>query len=265
MRKRVLARSRETDGVWEAREHDLRDSSGSVLGAPLTIADNSAAGWYTADTVIISTGASAKLLGLESEKQLMGHGVSACATCDGFFFREKEVVIVGGGDTAMEEALFLTRFASQVTLVHRRDEFRASKIMQERVLNHDKIDILWNTEVKEIHGTKETGVESVTLFDNEKGETYNFPTQGVFVAIGHKPNTDLFKGVLNMDEVGYLITEGKTMKTNIEGVFACGDAQDSYYRQAVTAAGTGCMAAIDAERFLAETTAEVETNTATNY
>ena len=222
-----------------------------------------------ADTLIISTGASAKWLGIPGEapmpEGLGGNGVSACATCDGFFFRGKPLVVVGGGDTAMEEALFLTKFASKVTLIHRRDEFRASKIMQERVLNHEKIEILWNTEVKKIHGTKETGVESVTLFDNEKGETYNFPTQGVFVAIGHKPNTDLFKGVLNMDEVGYLITEGKTMKTNIEGVFACGDAQDSYYRQAVTAAGTGCMAAIDAERFLAETTAEVETNTATNY
>lgn len=209
-----------------------------------------------ADSLIISTGASAKWIGVPGEapvpEGLGGNGVSACATCDGFFFRGKPIVIVGGGDTAMEEALFLTKFASKVTLVHRRDEFRASRIMQERVLNHEKIEILWNTEITEILGTKEAGVQSVTLFNNETNETYNFPTQGVFVAIGHKPNTELFKGVLDMDDVGYLITEGRTMKTNVPGVFACGDSQDSYYRQAVTAAGTGCMAAIDAERFLAE-------------
>jgi thioredoxin reductase (NADPH) len=152
----------------------------------------------------------------------------------------------------MEEALFLTKFASEVTVIHRRDEFRASKIMADRVLNHEKIKVLWNTEVKEIHGKKETGVEKITLFSSETNAAYDFETQGVFIAIGHKPNTDLFKGVLEMDETGYLRTEGRTMKTNIPGVFACGDAQDSYYRQAVTAAGTGCMAAIDAERFLAE-------------
>ena len=221
-----------------------------------------------AETLIIATGASAKWLGIPGEapvpEGLGGNGVSACATCDGFFFRDKPIVVIGGGDTAMEEALFLTKFASKVSLVHRRDEFRASKIMQERVLAHDKIEVFWNTEVKEILGTKETGVESVTLFDNKSNETRNFPTQGVFVAIGHKPNTDLFKGVLEMDDVGYLKTEGRTMRTNIPGVFACGDAQDSYYRQAVTAAGTGCMAAIDAERFLVEHT-EAEKNTATNW
>jgi thioredoxin reductase (NADPH) len=221
-----------------------------------------------ADTLIISTGASAKWLGVPGEapvpEGLGGNGVSACATCDGFFFRDRPIVVVGGGDTAMEEALFLTKFASSVTLVHRRHEFRASKIMQDRVLASDKIDVLWNTEIKEIKGTKETGVEAVTLFNNETNETRDLPTQGVFIAIGHKPNTELFKGVLDMDEVGYLRTEGKTMKTNVEGVFACGDAQDSYYRQAVTAAGTGCMAAIDAERFLAEREHE-EVNTATNY
>ena len=223
-----------------------------------------------ADTLIIATGASAKWVGIPDEapvpEGLGGNGVSACATCDGFFFRGKPIVVVGGGDTAMEEALFLTKFASKVSLVHRRDEFRASKIMQERVLAHEKIDVMWNTELKEILGSKEAGVESVTLFNSETNETSNFPTQGVFIAIGHKPNTELFKGVLDMDEVGYLITEGRSMKTKIPGVFACGDAQDSYYRQAVTAAGTGCMATIDAERFLAEHhVADAEKSTATNW
>lgn len=222
-----------------------------------------------ADTLIISTGASAKWLGVPGEEPvpegLGGNGVSACATCDGFFFRGKPIVVVGGGDTAMEEALFLTKFASKVDVIHRRDEFRASKIMADRVMNHEKIDIMWNTEVKAINGTKEAGVQSISLLNNQTNESFEHPTEGVFVAIGHKPNTDLFKGVLDMDETGYLITEGKTMKTNIPGVFACGDAQDSYYRQAVTAAGTGCMAAIDAERFLAEHEGDVEVNTASNY
>ncbi|HRI02279.1 MAG TPA: thioredoxin-disulfide reductase [Pyrinomonadaceae bacterium] len=216
-----------------------------------------------ADTLIVSTGASAKWLGIPGEapvpEGLGGNGVSACATCDGFFFRDRPLVVVGGGDTAMEEALFLTKFASRVTLVHRRHEFRASKIMQDRVLAHDKIDVMWNTEVRAINGTKEAGVESVTLFNSETNEESTFPTQGVFIAIGHQPNTGLFKGVLDMDDVGYLITEGKTMRTNIDGVFACGDAQDAYYRQAITAAGTGCMAAIDAERFLAEHESETAT------
>lgn len=219
-----------------------------------------------ADTLIISTGASAKWLGIPGEapvpEGLGGNGVSACATCDGFFFRGKPIVVVGGGDTAMEEALFLTKFAEKVTVIHRRDEFRASKIMQDRVLAHEKIDVLWNTEIREILGTKESGVEGVRIFNSETNEEKIFPTQGVFIAIGHKPNTDLFKGILDMDDVGYLKTEGRTMKTNIEGVFACGDAQDAYYRQAVTAAGTGCMAAIDAERFLAEHSAEVEKTSA---
>lgn len=209
-----------------------------------------------AESLIISTGASAKWLGVPGEEPapigLGGNGVSACATCDGFFFRGMPIVVAGGGDTAMEEALFLTKFASQVTVVHRRDEFRASKIMADRVIGHEKINILWNTEITAINGTKEGGVESIDIVNNITNETSTYPTQGVFIAIGHKPNTDLFKGVLDMDEVGYLITEGKSMKTNIPGVFACGDAQDSYYRQAITAAGTGCMAAIDAERFLAE-------------
>lgn len=221
-----------------------------------------------AETLIISTGASAKWLGIPGEEPvpegLGGNGVSACATCDGFFFRGKPVVIVGGGDTAMEEAMFLTRFASKVTLMHRREEFRASKIMQDRVLNHEKIDIMWNTEVREILGTKEEGVTGVKIFNNKSNEESVFPTNGVFIAIGHKPNTELFKDVLDMDDVGYLKTEGRTMKTNIEGVFACGDAQDSYYRQAITAAGSGCMAAIDAERFLVEHT-DTEKVTATNW
>ena len=222
-----------------------------------------------ADTLIISTGASAKWLGIPGEapvpEGLGGNGVSACATCDGFFFRGKPVVIVGGGDTAMEEALFLTRFAEKVTLMHRRDSFRASKIMQDRVFDNEKIEILWNTEVREILGTKEEGVTGARIYNNQTGEESVFPTKGVFIAIGHKPNTELFKDWLELNDVGYIQTEGRTMKTNIPGVFACGDAQDHYYRQAVTAAGTGCMAAIDAERFLVEHNAEVEKVTQTNW
>lgn len=221
-----------------------------------------------AESLIISTGASAKWLGVPGEapvpEGLGGNGVSACATCDGFFFRNRPLVVVGGGDTAMEEAMFLTRFATKVTIVHRRDSFRASKIMQERVLASDKIDVLWNTEVKEILGSKEEGVTGIKIYNNQTKEESVFPTEAVFIAIGHKPNTELFAGVLEMDEIGYLKTEGRTMKTNVPGVFACGDAQDSYYRQAITAAGTGCMAAIDAERFLAEH-GEAEKVTATNW
>ncbi len=221
-----------------------------------------------AESLIISTGASAKWLGVPGEEPvpegLGGNGVSACATCDGFFFRGKPLVVVGGGDTAMEEAMFLTRFATKVTLVHRKDTFRASKIMQDRVLSNEKVEVLWNTEIKEILGSKEEGVTGIKIYNNQTKEESVFPTEGVFIAIGHKPNTELFAGVLDMDEVGYLKTEGQTMKTNIEGVFACGDAQDSYYRQAITAAGTGCMAAIDAERFLAEH-GEAEKVTATNW
>jgi thioredoxin reductase (NADPH) len=221
-----------------------------------------------AETLIISTGASAKWLGIPGEEPtpvgLGGNGVSACATCDGFFFRGKEVVVAGGGDTAMEEAQFLTRFATKVSVVHRRDSLRASKIMQDRALANEKINFLWNTEMREILGTREEGVTGIRIYDNVKKEESVYPTQGVFIAIGHKPNTELFTGVLDMDETGYLKTEGRTMKTNIEGVFACGDAQDHYYRQAITAAGTGCMAAIDAERFLAEH-GEAELNTETNW
>lgn len=209
-----------------------------------------------AETLIISTGASAKWLGIPGEapvpEGLGGNGVSACATCDGFFFRGKPIVVVGGGDTAVEEATFLTRFASKVTLIHRRDSLRASKIMQERAFANEKIEMMWNTEVNEILGSKEEGVTGIKIHNNQTKADSILPTQGVFIAIGHQPNTQLFADQLEMDEVGYLKTEGRTMKTKIEGVFACGDAQDSYYRQAITAAGTGCMAAIDAERFLAE-------------
>ena len=205
---------------------------------------------YTADSVIVATGAEAKWLGVPGEQKLTGKGVSACATCDGFFFRDQELVVVGGGDTAMEESLFLTKFASKVTIVHRRDEFRASKIMAARALEHEKIEVLWNTIVTEVHG--DNGVESVTLEDTVTGETRELKTDGVFVAIGHKPTTDLFKGHLDLDENGYLIAglDGGT-RTSLEGVFAAGDVADHTYRQAVTAAGTGCMAAIDAERWLA--------------
>ncbi len=222
------------------------------------------------ETLIIATGASAKWLGIPGEEPvpegLGGNGVSACATCDGFFFRDVPVTVVGGGDTAMEEAQFLTRFASKVSVIHRRDEFRASQIMIDRTLANEKIEVLWNTEVKEILGNQKDGVTGVTIYNNQTEETSEFPTKGVFVAIGHKPNTELFKDWLEMDAVGYIKTEGHSTKTNIAGVFASGDAQDSYYRQAVTAAGTGCMAAIDAERFLVEHESDVEEKrTATNW
>jgi thioredoxin reductase (NADPH) len=206
---------------------------------------------YMADSVIIATGAEAKWLGVPGEKKLTGKGVSACATCDGFFFRNQELVVIGGGDTAMEEALFLTKFASKVTIVHRRDEFRASKIMAGRALEHEKIDVLWNTVISEIHG--EDTVTGVTLQDTLTGATRQFPTDGVFVAIGHKPTTEIFAGQLDLDANGYVIAglRGGTV-TSVPGVFAAGDVADHTYRQAVTAAGTGCMAAIDAERWLAD-------------
>jgi thioredoxin reductase (NADPH) len=204
---------------------------------------------YQARAVIVSTGASAQWLNLPSEKQYMSRGVSACATCDGAFFKEMDVGIVGGGDTAMEEAQFLTRFAKSVTVIHRRDSFRASKIMAERTLNHPKIKVLWNSEVVEVLGDGQS-VTGAKIKDVKTGSTKDLEIQGLFIAIGHKPTTALFKGLLDMNETGYLVTKPGSTYTNIEGVFACGDVQDHVYRQAVTAAGSGCMASIDCERWL---------------
>lgn len=206
---------------------------------------------FYAESIIISTGASAKWLGIPSETRLRGYGVSACATCDGAFFRNQHVIIVGGGDTAMEEATFLTKFASKVSIVHRREEFRASKAMQHKVFNNPKIEVIWNSEIDEVLGDKV--VQGVRIKNVKTGETTVLEdVTGLFLAIGHKPNTDLFKGVIDMDEVGYIKTIGSSTYTNVPGVFACGDAMDSVYRQAITAAGTGCRAAIDAERWLEE-------------
>ena len=215
---------------------------------PFTVSVNN--NKYVSESIIISTGASAKLLGLESESKLMGHGVSACATCDGFFFKDKKVVVVGGGDSAMEEATFLTKFASEVIIVHRRDEFRASKIMTERARANSKISYEMNSTLEEICGTEKNGVDSVILKDTLHSTTRKLKCDGVFLAIGHTPNTNLFNGMLDLDDSGYIITKPDSTYTSIDGVFACGDVQDKIYRQAVTAAGSGCMAAIDAERWL---------------
>lgn len=203
---------------------------------------------HTADSVIVSTGAQSLMLGLEAESRLLGHGLSTCATCDGFFFRGQEIAVVGGGDSAIEEASFLTKFASKVHLLVRRDEFRASKIMQERAHANEKIEIMWNTVVDDLVG--EDKLEGAVIRDVRTGATSTLPVTGLFVAIGHRPNTDLFKGVLDMEDNGYLITRPGSSYTNIDGVFACGDVQDHTYRQAITAAGSGCMAAIDCERWL---------------
>lgn len=227
----------------------MADKAELAGGAPFKVTAEGTL--YTADTVIIATGASARFLGIPSELAYKGKGVSACATCDGFFFRGKEVAVVGGGDSAFEEANFLTKFASKVTLLHRRDTFRASKIMVDRARNNPKIAIKTFVEVAEIYGEEKTGtVSGLKLKNTETGALEDFPVQGLFIAIGHVPNTSLFKGQLNMDETGYLVTQPDRTATNIPGVFAAGDVKDHFYRQAITAAGSGCQAAIEAERYL---------------
>lgn len=203
---------------------------------------------FTADAVIVATGASARMLGVESEKRFVGHGVATCATCDGAFYRGKTIAVVGGGDSAMEEATFLTRFAEKVYILHRRDSLKASQIMQDKAMNNPKIEFVWNVEITEFIGEKK--VESIMLRDTVNGETRSMPIDGVFIAIGHVPNTTIFEGQLELDAMHYAHTEGKSSRTNIDGVFACGDVQDHTYRQAITAAGSGCVASLDAERYL---------------
>lgn len=203
---------------------------------------------YTADAVVIATGASARLLGIESEKRLVGHGVATCATCDGAFYRGKKVGVVGGGDSAMEEATFLTRFAEKVYIIHRRDSLKASQIMQDKAKANPKIEFIWNAEIAEFVG--ETKLESIVINDTVTNQKHSMPIDGVFIAIGHTPNTRLFEGQLELDELGYILPQGRSSRANIPGVFVCGDVQDHVYRQAISAAGSGCMAAIDAERYL---------------
>ena len=205
-----------------------------------------------ASTFIISSGATARMLGLPSERELVGYGVSTCATCDGFFFRDKELVVIGGGDSAMEESIFLTKFATRVTVVHRRDKLRASVIMQQRARENEKIDFIWNGVVEDVLGSREDGVTGVRIKDVVTGESYVKECQGMFVAIGHTPNSEIFRGQLDMDDNGYLITSNGTSETSVAGVFAAGDIQDTRYKQAITAAGSGCMAAMDAEKFIEE-------------
>ena len=206
---------------------------------------------FSAHSVIISTGASARLLGLESEKKLMGYGVSACATCDAFFFKDKKVFVVGGGDSAMEEAIFLTKFASSVTIIHRRDSFRASKIMQDKALNNDKIDVMWNSSVLDMIGEpEEGGLKSLVIENVLENKTFEVDADGLFLGIGHTPNSEIFKDSIKLDDKGYILTYNNSTETSKKGVFAAGDIMDPIYRQAITAAGSGCMAALDAERFL---------------
>jgi thioredoxin reductase (NADPH) len=244
----LMAKFREQAERFGAEIVDEDATSVDFSRRPYTVSTDRES-WQT-HAVIIATGASAIWLGLPSEERLRGRGVSTCATCDGFFFRGKEIAVVGGGDTALEEATFLTRFASKVTLIHRRDQLRASKIMQERARKNPKIAFIWDSAVQEIHGDQKGGVTGVTLKNLKTGATVEFPTAAVFVAIGHHPNTDLFRGQLEMDELGYLKVRAGSTYTNVDGVFAAGDVADRVYRQAVTAAGTGCMAALDAERWL---------------
>lgn len=214
---------------------------------------------YTGDTLIIATGASARWLGLEGEQKFMGFGVSACATCDGFFYREKPIAVIGGGNTAVEEALFLTNFASKVTLIHRRDELRAEKIMQDRLFKHEKIEVVWDSVLDDVVGTEQPlGVTSARVRNVKTGDVTDVAVDGIFVAIGHDPNTKLFKDQIDLDDEGYILTKAGTTQTNIPGVFAAGDVQDKIYRQAVTAAGTGCMSALEAESFIANMEAHQE-------
>ncbi|MBN8547690.1 MAG: thioredoxin-disulfide reductase [Deltaproteobacteria bacterium] len=220
----------------------------NIKSRPFTLKTNSAT--YTCDALIISTGATPKYLGLENERKMMGYGVSTCATCDGAFFRNKIIAVNGGGDSACEEANFLTRFGSKVYLIHRRGELRASKIMRDRVMQNPKIEILWNKQIVDIAGSREAGVTSLKLKDTQSGEVSDFAADALFVAIGHSPNSSLFKGQLKMDENGYIVPKPNSTATDVEGVFASGDVQDHVFRQAITAAGTGCMAAIEAERWL---------------